>query len=96
MTKEEIDCEDPENEDHPDCQCSYDEDAAYDSWADDRVIRYYEILKERQLLYKKLLLCSYSSNHNDERDELEKQLVYNLTRNKKNWVDMNSIHSDEW
>jgi len=48
------------------------------------------------LLYKKLLLCSYSSNHNDERDKLEKQLVYNLTRNKKNWIDMNSIHSDEW
>jgi len=55
-----------------------------------------QLQKERQLLYKKLLLCSYSSNHNDERDELEKQLVYNLTRNKKNWIDMNSIHSDEW
>ena len=73
-----------------------DEDMAYDSWADDRVIRYYEILEERQLLYKKLLLCSYSSNHNDERDELEKQLVSNLTGDKKNWIDMNSIHSDEW
>ena len=97
MTKEEIDCDDPENADHPDCQCEYDRgDEDYDAWADDRVGDYFDILKERQELYKKLLLCTYNGNHNNERDELEKKLVYNLTRNKDNWIDMNSIHSEKW
>lgn len=74
----------------------FDEDADYDRWADDRVGDYFQILQEREELYKKLLLCDHHSNHNDERDELEKKLVYNLTRNKDNWIDMNSIHSEEW
>ena len=74
----------------------FDEDRDYDVWADDRVGDYFDILKERQELYKKLLLCTYSGNYNDERDELEKKLVYNLTRSKDNWIDMNSIHSEEW
>ena len=97
MTKEEIDCDDPENADHPDCQCDgYDEDRDYDVWADGRVEDYFDILQERQDLYKKLLLCTHGGNHNNERDELEKKLVYNLTRSKDNWIDMNSIHSEEW
>jgi len=74
----------------------YDEDRDYDAWADSRTEDYFDILKERQELYKKLLLCTYNGNHNNERDELEKKLVYNLTRSKDNWIDMNSIHSEEW
>lgn len=74
----------------------FDEDRDYDAWADGRVEDYFDILQERQDLYKKLLLCTHSGNHNNERDELEKKLVYNLTRNKDNWIDMNSIHSEKW
>jgi len=73
-----------------------DNDDAYDAWADSRTEDYFDILKERQVLYKKLLLCTYNGNHNDERDELEKKLVYNLTRSRDNWIDMNSIHNEEW
>ena len=69
-----------------------DTDEAYDSWADSRVEEFYDLLEERQKLYKKLLECDYSSNHNDKRDELEKQLVKNLTGKDRLWLNINSIH----
>jgi hypothetical protein len=94
MTKEEIDCE--EFPEHEECQCSgdpSDNDDAYDAWADDRVIAFYEAIEAREKLYKKLLLCDYSGK-SDERDELEKELVYNLTGQRGLWLNMNNLH--EW
>ena len=86
MTKEEIDCDDPENKDHPDCQCDgYDEDQAYDAYIDGIVEDYFDRLDERQGLYKKLLLCDYHGNHNKDRDDLEKQLLKNLTGTDMGW-----------
>jgi|TARA_R110002110_G_scaffold382924_1_gene594233 hypothetical protein len=93
MSKEEIDCE--EFPDHEECQCSgdpSDNDDAYDAWADDQVGYFFDHLKEREELYKKLLLCDYHSNNNTERDELEKQLVKNLTGEDGLWLDINSIY----
>ena len=87
---EEIDCDEfPENEE---CQCRDTSDEDYDAWADDQVDYFFEHLEKRQELYKKLLLCDYHSNNNDERDELEKQLVKNLTGENGLWMDINSIH----
>jgi hypothetical protein len=91
MSKEEIDCE--EFPEHEDCKCMYDDgDALYDAWADDQVGYFFDHLKERKELYKKLLLCDYNSNNNNERDELEKKLVKNLTGEDGLWLDINSIH----
>jgi hypothetical protein len=94
MTKEKIDCE--EFPEHEECQCydPNDTDEAYDAWADDRVGEFYDVLKERQELYKKLLSADHSTNDVTERDELEKQLVKNLTGKSGLWLNMNSIH--EW
>jgi hypothetical protein len=95
MTKEEIDCE--EFPEHEECQCSGDPDdgdALYDAWADDRVIAFYEALEERHELYKKLLSADHSTNNIKERDELEKELVYNLTGKRGLWLNMNNLH--EW
>lgn len=89
---EEIDCE--EFPEHEECKCSdpNDDDSAYDSWADDQVGYFFEHLEERKKLYEELLLCDYHSNNNDERDELEKKLVKNLTGEDGLWLDINSIH----
>jgi hypothetical protein len=94
MTKEEIDCE--EFPEHEECKCSdpNDGDALYDAWADDRVIAFYEALEERHELYKKLLSADHSTNNIKERDELEKELVYNLTGKRGLWLNMNNLH--EW
>tara|TARA_B110000285_G_scaffold8616_1_gene8803 strand:- start:395 stop:703 length:309 start_codon:yes stop_codon:yes gene_type:complete len=86
----EIDCN--EFPEHEECQCRDTSDEDYDAWADDQVGYYYEHLEKRQELYKKLLLCDYHSNNNTERDELEKQLVKNLTGEDGLWMDTNSIH----
>ena len=86
----EIDCN--EFPEHEECQCRDTSDEDYDAWADDQVGYYYEHLEKRQELYKKLLLCDYHSNNNAERDELEKQLVKNLTGEDGLWMDTNSIH----
>ena len=57
MSKDEVDCEDPENADHPDCQCDFDDgDRQYDAWADERVIQFYERMEGRADLYKQLLI----------------------------------------
>ena len=74
---------------------SYDPDTddAYDAWADDRVIAFYEAIEAREKLYKKLLLCDYSGK-SDKRDELEKKLVKNLTGQSGLWLNMNNLH--EW
>lgn len=89
---EEIDCE--ETPEHEECQCPDNSDQEYDAWADDRVIEFYEALEERLELYKKLLTADHSTNNVKERDELEKQLVKNLTGKNGLWLNMNSIH--EW
>ena len=98
MTKEEIDCDDPENEDEEECQCREPNDDAYDAWADERVGEYFDILKERHALYNSLLkLWENERTHTNkvaERDELEKQLVRNLTGEDGLWLNMNSFH--EW
>ena len=66
---------------------AYDEDQAYDAWVDDIVGDYFYRLKERQELYKKLLLCEYHGNHNIERDNLEKELLRNLTGTDQDWIE---------
>jgi|TARA_R110002020_G_scaffold16421_5_gene57969 hypothetical protein len=92
IDEEEVDCE--EFPDHEDCKCMYDDgDALYDAWADDRVSDFFTALEEREKLYKKLLLCDHNGK-SDERDELEKELVYNLTGKRGLWLNMNDLH--EW
>lgn len=93
--KTDIDCDEtPEHEEcqNDECNQADNSDEEYDAWADDRVEYYYERLEARKKLYKELLLCSYHSNNNAERDELEKKLVKNLTGEDGLWLDMNSIH----
>ena len=76
MTKDEVDCEDPENEDHPDCQCDGDDgDRQYDAWADERVCQFYERLEGRAKLYEQLLAEPVPKNI----AYLEKMLIDNLT-----------------
>lgn len=76
MTKDEVDCEDPENADHPDCQCDYDDgDRQYDAWADERVIQFYERMEGRAELYEQLLAEPIPKNI----AYLEKMLIDNLT-----------------
>ena len=76
MTKDEVDCEDPENADHPDCQCDYDDgDRQYDPWADERVIQFYERMEGRAELYEQLLAEPIPKNI----AYLEKMLIDNLT-----------------
>ena len=82
MTKDEVDCEDPENEDHPDCQCGGDDDREYDAWADERVCQFYERLEDRAELYKQLL--SKKQLTEKRRAYLEKMLVENLT-GRRDW-----------
>jgi hypothetical protein len=54
----------------------------------DEIVGYYfDRLRERQELYKKLLLCDYHGNHNEERDNLEKELLRNITGTDKDWVE---------
>ena len=62
-----------------------DEDQAYDAYVDGIVEDYFDRLDERQGLYKKLLLCDYHGNHNKDRDDLEKQLLKNLTGTDMGW-----------
>jgi len=76
MTKDEVDCEDPENEDHPDCQCDFDDgDRQYDAWADERVCQFYERLEDRAKLYEQLL----ADPSPKKIAYLEKMLIDNLT-----------------
>ena len=82
MTKDEVDCEAPENEDHPDCQCGGDDDREYDAWADERVCQFYERLEDRAELYKQLL--SKKQLTEKRRAYLEKMLVENLT-GRRDW-----------
>ena len=89
--KTDIDCD--ETPEHEEClNQARNSDEEYDAWADDRVEYYYERLEARKKLYEELLLCSYHSNNNTERDELEKKLVKNLTGEDGLWLDINSIH----
>ena len=78
MSKDEVDCEDPENADHPDCQCDFDDgDRQYDAWADERVIQFYERLEGRADLYKTLLAKKQLSD--PQKALHEKMLIENLT-----------------
>ena len=76
-----------------------DDDSAYDAWADNRVEEFYFRLEERISIMKELVKLwndkSTHTNNVDKRDELEKQLVQNLTGDKKHWQSINSIH-DKW
>ena len=103
MSKEEIDCDDPENEDREECQCREpDEDALYDAWADEQVEMFYEVLEERYRLYQALIKLwdekddrGYNTTHTnnvDRRDYLEKKLVRNWTGEDGLWRNINSIH----
>ena len=77
MSKDEVDCEDPENADHPDCQCDFDDgDRQYDAWADERVIQFYERMEGRADLYKQLLKKDLTAKRIAY---LEKMLIDNLT-----------------
>ena len=101
LAEEELDCDDPENKDNPDCQCKW-EDDAYDRWADDQVEMYYEVMEERHQMYRTLLELwdktddrGYKQTHTnnvDERDNLERRLVRNLTGEDGLWRNINSIH----
>ena len=62
-----------------------DNDDAYDAMMDEIVGDYFDRLRERQKLYKKLLLCDYHGNHNEERDNLEKELLINITGTDRDW-----------
>jgi len=103
MTKEEIDCDDPENEDKEECQCHEpDDDRLYDAWADEQVEMFYETLEDRHQMYRDLLELwektddrGYKvthTNHVDERDNLERRLVRNLTGEDGLWRNINSFH----
>ena len=77
MSKDEVDCEDPENADHPDCQCDFDDgDRQYDACADERVIQFYERMEGRADLYKQLLKKDLTAKRIAY---LEKMLIDNLT-----------------
>ena len=60
-------------------------DEAYDAMMDEIVGDYFDRLRKRQELYKKLLLCDYHGNHNVERDNLEKKLLINITGTDRDW-----------
>ena len=86
MTEYEVDCEDPENADHPECQCDDDGDRQYDAWADERVIQFYERLEDRAELYKLLLSKKTEATQKRLNDEMlwEKMLIENLT-GRRDW-----------
>ena len=62
-----------------------DGDDRYDAMMDEIVGDYFDRLRDRQELYKKLLLCDYHGNHNTERDNLEKELLINITGTDRDW-----------
>ena len=72
-----------------------DGDAGYDAMMDEIVGDYFDRLRARQELYKKLLLCDYHGNHNTERDNLEKELLINITGTDRDWKEDAGRHKDE-
>ena len=70
-------------------------DEAYDAMMDEIVGDYFDRLRDRQELYKKLLLCDYHGNHNEERDNLEKELLINITGTDRDWKEDAGRHKDE-
>ena len=73
---------------------SWGTDEAYDAMMDEVVGDYFDRLRERQELYKKLLLCDYHGNHNEERDNLEKELLINITGTDRDWKEDAGRHKD--
>ena len=71
-----------------------DGDEAYDAMMDEIVGDYFDRLRKRQELYKKLLLCDYHGNHNTERDNLEKELLINITGTDRDWKEDAGRHED--
>ena len=71
-----------------------DGDAGYDAMMDEIVGDYFDRLRDRQELYKKLLLCDYHGNHNTERDNLEKELLINITGTDRDWKEDAGRHKD--
>ena len=79
----------------PDEDEEYDDgDAGYDAMMDEIVGDYFERLRKRQELYKKLLLCDYHGNHNTERDNLEKELLINITGTDRDWKEDAGRHNE--
>ena len=72
-----------------------DGDDRYDAMMDEIVGDYFDRLRARQELYKKLLLCDYHGNHNTERDNLEKELLINITGTDRDWKEDAGRHKDE-
>ena len=70
-----------------------DDDSAYDAWADNRVEEFYARLEERISIMKELLKLYESHTPDDNGNHkpyiimynLEKELVQNLTGDKKHW-----------
>ena len=74
---------------------TYDDgDAQYDAMMDEIVGDYFDRLRKRQELYKKLLLCDYHGNHNTERDNLEKELLINITGTDRDWKEDAGRHNE--
>ena len=73
---------------------SWGTDEAYDAMMDEIVGDYFDRLRKRQELYKKLLLCDYHGNHNTERDNLEKELLINITGTDRDWKEDAGRHKD--
>ena len=71
-----------------------DGDAQYDAMMDEIVGDYFDRLRKRQELYKKLLLCDYHGNHNTERDNLEKELLINITGTDRDWKEDAGRHNE--
>lgn len=71
-----------------------DDDSAYDAWADNRVEEFYFRLEERISLMKELVEL-WNDKFNSYRDELEKQLVQNLTGDKKHWKEDKTSNQPE-
>ncbi len=73
-----------------------DDDSAYDAWADNRVEEFYARLEERISLMKELVELYKVKNAKkvDERDNLEKELVQNLTGDKKHWKEDKTSNQD--
>lgn len=73
-----------------------DDDSAYDSWADNRVEEFYARLEERISIMKELVKLYESHTLDDNGNykpyiimyNLEKELVQNLTGDKKHWKEI--------
>lgn len=79
-----------------------DDDSAYDAWADNRVEEFYFRLEERISIMKELVKLYESHTQDDNGNykpyiimyNLEKELVQNLTGDKKHWKEDKTSNQD--